>query len=687
MSENIKEVIGFDLGSGETALARLFINDMDKTSEPELIEIFAGKKNIITAIGYHPDRGILVGRSALKTKGMTESHITFKKKPSDDSEYQRVMGDYIKMIYNTQIEQGRIQKDESFFIVGCPSEWTKDKDSATVSAYEKLFFKAGIKRVKVVAESRAAYIHAIEKGIMNMTQLKNSLIVIDIGSSTTDITFIDRDRNSVPIDSGRNLGASLIDKAIFNRVIDNFEDRDKKAKLETIFKQYPHFRNECELACRDTKEAYFSEPANYQMSGDYAPYQTVKIQGIYFEPEVDGNVMNEILNTPIVNLGNGWQTWSNAFMNELVRLKEELETTQELGSLNEFSGAILLTGGASRMDFVQKICKSVFPRASIGLDSTPEYCIARGLARWGRVEINTSQFSQEVKIFCSDNIKPEVTKQIDSLYDAISTVLADKIISIIKRNFDSWKSRNHLTINGMKTAINSEIKSLLQEKNLSNLFGKEINLMLNRLSKELSNEIKVLESQYSIPIGKLGESFELKNIAVGNVSLGNQSNIDATDGLISEFSGIVGWISGILAGVVSYVVAPTVIGIIIGIVALISTTLGGFLFAILVATPGGIIFLGVMGIAITLGGKVKDKARAAIEENMPVWDLPVWVRNRIDSSSVYSKINDQRKVIIKDVSSKLKSEEKVKQELIDKITSIFETSLKAQADDMKALIR
>ncbi|MBE9212827.1 hypothetical protein IQ247_08990 [Plectonema cf. radiosum LEGE 06105] len=683
MSENISEVIGFDLGHGETALAHIFVNDTDKTSEPELLEIFAGKKNIITAIGYHPTRGILVGRSALKTKGIVESHITFKRKPSNDPEYQRVMSDYIRMIYETQIEQGRIKGTESFFIVGCPSEWTKDL--AIVSAYEKLFSDAGIQRVKVVAESRAAYIHAVEKGIVNMAQLRNSLIVIDIGSSTTDITFIDQNKNSIPIDLGRDLGASLIDKAILQRVINNF-DHDKKTELENIFSQYSYLRNECELACRDTKEAYFAEPENYQMAENYAPYQTVKISGIYFEPEVDGNVMNEILNTPIVNLGSGLETWPAAFMNELIRLKQELEIRQQFGSSNDFSGAILLTGGASRMDFVQEICKKVFPQASLGLDKTPEYCIARGLARWGRVEINTSQFSQEVEIFCSDNIKPEVTKQIDSLYEAIASALADSVINIIKRNFDSWKNRDHKTVNNMKYAIDKDIKSLLQGENLSKLYGKETNQMLAKISQELRNDIKALEVKYNVPIGKLGESFDLKNLTVGSISLGTQSNIDATDGLISEFSNIVSWISGVLAGVVSYAVAPVILGIIIYITALISTTLAGLLFAILTIGSGGGALLVVLGLAVFGGTKAKDTVKSTLEEKMPSWDLPMLARDRIESSSVYSKINDQHTQIVNEISAKLKGEEKIRQELSDNITTIFEESLKAKAEDMKALI-
>lgn len=611
MFENITEVIGFDLGHGETALAQIYVDDLDQKSEPDLIEIFGREKNIITAIGYHPRKGILIGRAAITIPGVEESHITFKKKPSSDPNYRRVMSDYIRTIYNTQIEQARIQENKSFFIVGCPSEWTRDP--VIVDAYEKLFSDAGIPRVKVVAESRAAYINAVEKGILNIAESRNSLIVIDIGSSTTDITFIDRDKNSIPIDVGRELGAALIEKAIFQQVLRN--DRDK-IELNNILDTYPHLKNRCELACRDVKEKYFSAPGNYYEPGEYVK-QTEEFQGRYFTAKVDRVVMNEILDTPIVDLGGGLQTWPSAFRGELERLKYELGLRLKTGNSDDFSGAILLTGGASRMNFVREICQEVFPQASVKLDSAPEFCIARGLARWGRVEINTSQFSKDVEIFCSSNIRPRVAEQIDPLYDAISVVLADKIIGIIKHKFDSWKSRGYHTINSMRTAIDKEIEDLLIEKNLNQLFEKEIKSMLDRLDKELSHDIKSLESQYRIPIGKLGESFDLRNITVGRISFGSQPNIDATGGLMSQFGDIVAWISGILAGVATYVVGPTVLGIIVGLTALVSTTLFSILIGFLITNPGGWAVLATFGILVTastlIGKKLKNQLKMLLK--------------------------------------------------------------------------
>jgi hypothetical protein len=312
------------------------------------------------------------------------------------------------------------------------------------------------------------------------------------------------------------------------------------------------------------------------------------------------------------------------------------------------------------------------------------------VARWGQVEINTSQFSKDVEQFCSKNIRPRVASQIDIVYDSIAAVLANKVISIIKKHFDSWKSRTHITVDKMQSSIDSEIKNLLQEKNLSRLFGNEISPILTKIANELRADIKGLESKYGIPIGNLGNSFDLGKAAIGNLSLGSQTKIDTIDGMMSGVGSIIGWISGILATVVALVVGPTIVSITTWILAIILIVLGNLIAGILLATPIGWVALGAFGITVTVAGasvkKVKEAAQEAVKDNMPSWDIPVWVRNRVNSSSVYSNIDEQRKVIIAQVTSKLKEDDKIRQELTDKIISVFEKSLKEKAEEMRALI-
>ncbi|MGB7413743.1 MAG: hypothetical protein WA902_06015 [Thermosynechococcaceae cyanobacterium] len=684
MFEHITEVIGFDLGHGETALARLNLGDPNNVSDPELIEIFANEKNIPTAIGYLPDGEVLIGEIALKKLGVDESFIAFKKRPNSHPQYQKIMNDFIGKIYQQKMDQGQINKDSTFFLVGCPSEWTQD--ASIVEAYQQIFINAGIKNVKVVAESRAAYIQVSEKKFFTLNEAAAEVIVIDLGSSTTDITIIDQNKNGIPTDIGRDLGASFIEKMILKEFLSNLKDEN----IQSNFQSSEHFRNQCEFSCRRAKEAFFANPGQYPNAEEPCIVLN-KIGNILIEVPTDATMIKRILNDPCINIDGEITSWIQAFRNELTRLHNQLGHRRSLGQSKEsLPGAILLTGGASRMNFVRELCQEVFPGIPIKNDDTPEFCIARGLARWGRIEIKTVQFSKDIDEFCSGVIMPRVSEQVDSLYDAISNVIAEKTISIFKHNFDLWKKRKHVTVDDMKSAINTDIDYILQEENLSKLFGDEILPILKNLADELRIEIKQLEHKYSIAIGNLGSSFDLSQNKISHVSLGRQTNIDAVDDMVENMSSIVGWVSGILATIIAVIIGPVIYSITAFLLAFIVAYLGLTVAAILLATPVGWIVLGAIGITVTLAGTsikaVKDKVEEAVNENLPAWDLPVWVRDKIDSGSVYSKIDENREKIVSKIVTKLKSDNTLREELVKKLTNLFEVNLRDKADEMRILV-
>ena len=166
--------------------------------------------------------------------------------------------------------------------------------------------------------------------------------------------------------------------------LENSSDRDREI-LENLFEEHPWIRNTCELACRKAKEKYFSEPEAYD-DGYYAT-SSEDIQGrCLFVARLDSTIMSELLETPVLNIDGEMKTWPSAFEDELRKLKQQVES--EKGSA---PGVILLTGGASRMRFIHEICRKTFSNASIKSDDNPEFCITKGLARWGRVELNTEQ--------------------------------------------------------------------------------------------------------------------------------------------------------------------------------------------------------------------------------------------------------------------------------------------------------
>jgi molecular chaperone DnaK (HSP70) len=207
MVGEIRETVGFDLGHGETAVARAVI---EVNAPPEMLEIH-GRKTQITALGLHPEKGVIVGEQALTMPGVTQLQVGFKRKPNDDPEYRRLMRQYFETYYRLLLQSKQVRGGmETQFIVGCPSGWSLDDQSR----YEALLRESGIPQLKVVPESRAALMHAKESGKFKLEELKSPILIVDIGSLTTDFTLLEN-LAIRPKDFGDNtLGGSLIDKAI-----------------------------------------------------------------------------------------------------------------------------------------------------------------------------------------------------------------------------------------------------------------------------------------------------------------------------------------------------------------------------------------------------------------------------------------------------------------------------------------
>jgi len=333
------------------------------------------------------------------------------------------------------------------------------------------------------------------------------------------------------------------------------------------------------------------------------------------------------------------------------------------------------------MGFVKEICSDVFPSIAIQRSGNPSFTIANGLARWGRVEIQTDQFAKDIQTFCLKMITPKVSSQIDLMYDKISSNIADNIIKIIKSAFDYWRNRTYYTIDSMKGHIDDDIRKWM-DRNLGKCVGEQVGPILASIGKELGDDIKGLELKYDIPIGFLGSSFSIASVEANHISV-SLGKMDFTDGMADGLGNVVGVIAGLIAGVVIYIVTPIILAIIIKIVAIISITLASIIFSILISNPAGWVILAGIGVAaLVAGGEAKKK----VEENMPSWDLPEWVRKLVDKGSIHSKIDEQRGEIIRQVTLKLKEDHNLRKQITDKATDAFQRGLEEKAGDARMLI-
>ncbi|MEH2221642.1 Hsp70 family protein [Nostoc sp.] len=486
----ILETIGFDLGHGETAIAKAIVESIEP---PQMLEI-NNKKNQITALGWHPKLGYLVGEQALIQAGVTQLTISFKQKPNNDPKYRETISTFVATYYRLLKESNQLAGGEgSYFYIGCPSGWSVSDRTE----YQKLLQEAGIPQLNVVPESRAAFMQAKEAGKLEYDKLVASVLIVDIGSSTTDFTLV-KSLEEIPIDFGSNtLGASLIDKAIFARTLANHE---QKALLEKVFQEYPHHQARCELACRKAKEDYFSNEQLYSDPESFARgFESINEQ-IYFIPQVNKLMMEEILNQPLPELEN--HSWIKSFRDSLKEAKEKLEKLEIVPKL------VLMTGGASRMKFTHVFCQEMFPEPKTLLrpDPEPERCIAMGLARVGRWDLRAAAFKQEVnKLFTSNQLKGLIERHIPELIASLTKPLADGlIVNAVKPGLKDWQKNKIRTLADLETALIGRAEQWLKSDRAVQIINHQCAFWFsNKIQPDLAAQTDPICRKFQIPRSSL----------------------------------------------------------------------------------------------------------------------------------------------------------------------------------------
>ncbi len=412
-------IIGFDFGHGKTALARMFSG---ANSEPEIVEI-NNQRIIITAIAYNRETNfVCIGEDAFfkSQVQVQEFYICFKHKPFKNTNEQEIFTFFVKELYRQLLgSQQNVPNITQHFCIGHPSGWSEKEVNKYKEIIQSCF--TNDEKIELIPESRAALIHTISTNRFTVNRIQQGILVIDIGSSTTDLTFIS-DKYSQDYGENRyDLGGSIIEKELLKKAL-KLHDRCEDIKNNS------YYLNRCELECRKTKEKYFSTRHYMDFPDEeFTGSMVIFSDDIEFTPRFNGRVIEEIINTKLSELDN--QSWKEAFEEQLNIAKKEITKVVQVVQF----GGILITGGGSKMNFVKEICHSVFPNSEfpgleISSDTDPELCIARGLARWGNISIIRTESQNKIKLYLDNNLQIFVDGIYPKLLNAISQSLENSFI-------------------------------------------------------------------------------------------------------------------------------------------------------------------------------------------------------------------------------------------------------------------
>ena len=148
------------------------------------------------------------------------------------------------------------------------------------------------------------------------------------------------------------------------------------------------------------------------------------------EPLSDVRELEQVYGRPFTDLSAAG--WKKMLEDLLGRAKKEGGTPD----------IILLTGGASRMDFVIPTCELVFGKGGkpkIIRGPEPEYSIAAGLAYWGRVDIRSKGFVEEVERKLDVTLAPAIEKKLLELHGDLADDLTSAVLNdVVKPKFKNW---------------------------------------------------------------------------------------------------------------------------------------------------------------------------------------------------------------------------------------------------------
>ena len=586
------KILGFDLGDGESAVTLL---DGDSTIEPRVLTL-QGRTSILSAVGMR-DGHIVVGDEATVLAGAADARVRFKSRYLVDSGAAGDIRMFAQGVMSLLLHQEpALMAQVTRTVVGCPAGWGEGRREQ----YARLMESAGFPNVHVVPEPRAAFLYARHaRGLrIDPVLMRQSAMVIDIGSSTTDFAYIvDGHQQDLSLFGDTSLGGGVLDELILARAIRLSPDREA---LERVMQASPAWKSFCELEARKLKEQYFTAEEKWQTLPLTKQIIVCYDETLMLDLSLDAAAIEEIIHTPCAALG------GRSFV---ICLHDALTAAQRVSSAC-VPQIVILTGGASRMAFFRDACKDAFPSSLTVLCPEPECSIARGLAYAGRVDEGLKIFRQEIaSIARGERLQAAVSACVHELYQPIAAALFEVARESALDAVKQWRRGNVDTVKELDILLEKQIAEAFLSEAACERIRPDLVRWMDALLARLEDELEALCIRCGVPPEKmaLGSARISAGVSSVNLSIAGAMGMDVLSGLLSVVLGVVG-----------------------------ASICGGGGIALIGAGPAGMIIGAAMGVLLALVG------RGEMTKLISSLHIPVPLRLLVADSAVTAGIDRQR---------------------------------------------
>ena len=522
---------GFDLGDAESAVSRLGKNDKDA---PKILPV-RERGSFITAYAKTADGGLLIGESACTAPGALERRLRFKSRFLTDPEAENDIRRFAAGVLGELYQNGDLVRgSDDCFYIGCPAGWgPNDRER-----YREIFERTGYPPVRIISESRAALVSSCQSRHLQIGHdiLSRPVLVVDIGSSTTDFAYIMSGREVELRTAGEVfLGGGIMDELLLDMSV---VSSGKEAEIRRIFSQNEPWRTYCEFAARRLKERYFSDEAYWKEHECTDSILLRRTLPLRLKLRIDEKIADDLLHKETEKLGG--RSFEQVFLDSLADVRTHIgEKQPEL---------LFLTGGVSRMPAVRKWCEKVFPEAVIITGTEPEFSVARGLAYTGRIDEELREFHKDIEeLKASSAVEDIVQRHIGDLYHRAVDSLVEPILEKAALPvFDRWRDGGIARLSDVDDVMEREITAFLKSEEARDLLHRPIAAWLRPVAEELEQQTVPICIRHNVPYRALSLTSYL---AVSDIDIHvDARGVFAVQELTLFIDTVISVIAGLLCG-------------------------------------------------------------------------------------------------------------------------------------------
>lgn len=366
-------LIGIDFGHGETT-ASLYDTE-SRRGMVERLHILDGNTpescKVESAVCRNKETGDWQFAKDIRDYALPDFTLHFKAPMNEITpKNKEAFAAFIKLVFEHILENRNdlhynpITGERNFELyAACPSCW----EISQILEYKK-FISDIIPVDWIIKESDAAYFkfNVEKKSDQNFSD--SSVLVIDIGSSTIDFTAYDTNVPKTIPPYGEKHGASAVENLIY-KYFDEYDANFKKAKQDAKVICASHnlnWHNAVVHYIKNAKEYFYTNKSDVCLLdlSNRSIYYTVGSRIFDSYPLEKEQLEDEIL-----------VPYRKTLFQDLNAEKLRLENKQIGTHL-----VVILTGGASRMPWFQKLVNDVFSASTVYRDIEPSYVVSDGIA-------------------------------------------------------------------------------------------------------------------------------------------------------------------------------------------------------------------------------------------------------------------------------------------------------------------